>query len=105
LAVGAAVSRSGGCVRLAAAGSGMVADFVVPATGLELTTSAGGAGRASPTLVMLKRFASVYAPPPAATLKDNASIVVKPVKDADPRPWQVRAISHQVVRACTLAGA
>ena len=105
-AFGAAVSRRGGCVQMAAGSSGMVSDLVVPASGVELmVVSAGGRSRTGPTLVMLKRFASVYAPPAAATLKGTGAILLKPVTDADAEPWQIRIISPQIVHACTLAGA
>ena len=67
--------------------------------------SASGGRATGHTVVMLKRFATVFAPGAIATLKGDGSIAVKPARDADPLSWQIRVDSSAVVEACMLAGA
>ncbi len=83
----------------------MVSDLVVPATGLELTVSAPGRRATGQSVVMVKRFATVFALGAIATLKGDGSITVKPARDADPLPWRIRIDSPDAVEAWALARA
>ena len=98
-AAGGAVTRGGGCVTFVPADAGPpqpapAIELTVPAGGLILTASGGGA------TVTVRRFADGYPEEPLGRIAPGGSgrLAIRP--DLAPQPWHVRVAPEARVTAC-----